>query len=88
MCVCVCVCMCVCVYVCVCVPPFTVRASLSRLHTRSGQTLDYTSVRLAFNTEGLHLPLSGIALALDNTARRSILASGTHERGRNVTVKD
>ena len=44
-------------------PPSPFIATLSCSQTRSGQSHDLNSVRLAFKTYSLHLPLSGIALA-------------------------
>ena len=40
-------------------------AALFFSHTRSGQSHDLTSVRLAFRTWDLHLPLTGVAFGVD-----------------------
>ena len=60
-------------------------ASLSCSPARNGLSHDLTRIRLALC---LHLPLSGIALAPHNFVNQSRGVSGTHERGRNITVKD
>ena len=48
---------------------------------------DLTSVRLAFRTWGLQLPLSGIAFGPRYIVSRSAFGVSTHERGRNLTRK-
>ena len=50
-------------------------ATLSCSHTRSGQSHDSTSIRLAFRTQGLHSPLTGVALGTHYIVSRSAFGS-------------
>ena len=50
-------------------------ASLSWSHTRSWQSHDLTSVRLAFRTWDLHSPLTGVAFGTHYIVSRSVFAS-------------
>ena len=50
-------------------------AALSCSYTRSGHSHDLTSIRLAFRTQGLHSPLTGVAFGTHYIVSRSAFAS-------------
>ena len=54
-------------------------AALSSLHTRSGQSHDLSSVRLAFRTWGLHAPLTGVAFPTHYILSQSAFTSHSRE---------
>ena len=79
----VCVCLCVCVCVCVCFTFIHCEGficldqldALSCPHTRSGQGLDLTGLRLTFRARDLHSPLTGIAFGTHYIVSRCAFAS-------------
>ena len=50
-------------------------ATLSCLYTRSGHSHDLTSIRLAFRTQGLHSPSTGVTFGTHYIVNRSAFAS-------------
>ena len=79
----VCAYLCVCVCVCVCFTFIHYEGficldqldALSCPHSRSGQGLDLTGLRLTFSARGLHSPLTGVAFGTHYIVNRSAFAS-------------